>query len=218
MKLNKKQTTAQILTKAAPYIEKCRKIPLWNIVLPQWSKIGLWGEIFALCIKTKEQPDGCLYPESCRVVVRVIDGKVYMTGGKPDAYTWDEETTAKYMSNPDKIKYIGINSPQGLINLADVLQTITNPDEKLVFADWFCMVNCDFFLVGTPEEQRQCIEITRELYDAGVTVCVDDWMKPDDNGEAETTQLNVGDFLIVNDSGVYCIRRKEFMETHRLYR
>lgn len=208
-----------ILRIAAPYIEGCRKIPLSNIVLPLWSDIGLWGQIFALRVKTKEQPDGCSYPESCRVVVRVIDGKVYMTGGKPDAYTWDEKTTKKYLpDDPKKFKYIGINSPDGLIRLSNVLQTIADPDEKRVLADWFCMVNRDFILVGTPEEQRRCIEITRELYDAGVTACVDDWMKANDNGEADATRLNVGDFLIVKETGVYCIRRDEFMETHRLYR
>lgn len=216
MKLNKEQRTKWILEVAKPYIEKCAKIALQNIVLPRWSDIGLWGQIFLPCVDTKEGQR--VYPKSCRVVVRVIDGKVFMTGGKPDAYAWSEETSAKYLSDPEKVRYIGANSPSGLINLAEILQTITDPEEKMIFADWFCMVNRDFLLVGTPEEQRQCVEVTQELYDAGLKTCVDDWVEPDDNGEAEATPLNVGDFLIVKETGVYCIRRAEFMETYKLYR
>ena len=218
MKLYKAKITAQILETVAPHTERCRKIALANIVLPRWSDIGLWGQIFAMRVRTKEQPDGCPYPESCRVVVRIIDGKVYMTGGMPDAYAWDEETAKKYLSDLDKIRYIGINSAAGIVNLSEILQTVADPKEKLALADWFSMSNRDFLLVGTPEEQRQCVEVTQELYEAGLTVCVDDWMEPDDNGEAEATQLNVGDFLIIKKSGVYCIRRAEFYETHRLYR
>ena len=50
---------------------------------------------------------------------------------------------------------------------------------------------------------RFCIRITQELYDAGWNFCVDEWMKVNDNGEADTTQLFVGDVIIVthNDDG-----------------
>lgn len=76
----------------------------------------------------------------------------------------------------------------------------------------------DLLLVTSAEESRRCVEITPDLYAAGITSCVDEWMEVDSNGEAEETRLNVGDFLIVNEAGnsVYCIRRDEFLETHSL--
>ena len=217
MELNKEKTTKQIFSMIETRIKDCTKISLANIVMPRWSDIGLWGKVMAMHVKTKEQPEGCPYSEiSCRVVVRIIDGKLYMTGGRPDAYAWDKETVKKYLSNPDKVKYIGINSPAGLVNLAEIIMTIKSEKERLDLADYFSMVNRDFLLVYSPEEKRRCVEVTQELYDAGLTACVDDWMEPDDNGNAKATQLNVGDFLIVKSSGVYCVRREEFMGTYKI--
>lgn len=43
-------------------------------------------------------------------------------------------------------------------------------------------------------------------------------METDKYGEADITQLNIGDYLIVsaNNDAVYCIRHDEFIETHSL--
>ena len=85
---------------------------------------------------------------------------------------------------------------------------------QICFATW----KKDLLLVTSNEERRRCVEITPDLYAAGITSCVDEWMEIDSNGEAEETRLNPGDFLIVNEAGnsVYCIRRDEFLETHSL--
>lgn len=214
MKLNKEQTTANILSLAAGQIRPCTKQTIDNIIFPKWSDIGLWGEIFAMKVKTKEQPLGCDYDEAkFQVVMRVIDGKVLMTGGRPDAYTWKAEKVAEYVEKK-KFRYIGINSAQGIITLSKVINTIPEEKEQEMFADFFSTINKDLLLITSGQESRQCIEVTRELYDAGITACVNSWMEPDENGEADATILNVGDFLIIENNRVYCVRHDEFVATH----
>lgn len=218
MKRNKKETTANILKMAADKIQPCTKLRLDNIVFPKWSDIGLWGEILAMRVKTKEQPNGCDYPEATyQVVMRVIGGKVLMTGGRPDSYAWKQSKVEGYLKDPNQLRFIGVNSAAAILNLAAVLDTIQSRDEKLMFADMFSSINKDLLLITTPDESRRCIEVTAELYDAGLTYCVDSYMDPDANGEAEETILHVGDFLIVESSEkIYCVRRNEFMETYAI--
>ena len=36
----------------------------------------------------------------------------------------------------------------------------------------------------------------------------------DENGDAEATELQIGDFMIATNDGVYRVGRDEFMETH----
>jgi hypothetical protein len=216
MKLNKAEATAKIHAMADKHTSPCVKLPLQNIVFPKWSDLGLLGMIFAQKIKTKEQPLGCDYDEAVyQVVMRVINGKVLMTGGRPDAYTWRQSKVEDVLSDPSKIRLIGTNSAAGLVALSEILATIADADERMIFADMFCNLKKDRLLVKTDAEERRCIEVTQDLFDAGLTVCVDSWMTPDENGEAEATQLSVGDFLIVEkDGSVYCVRRDEFAETH----
>lgn len=218
MKLNKKTVTESIHALADGSIRPCTKLQMDNIVFPKWSDLGLLGMIFSQKVKTKEQPLGCDYDEATyQVVMRVINGKVLMTGGRPDAYTWKHTKVAKIIADPSKVRLIGTNSASAVINLSDVMATIEDRSEKSVFADMFCSLNKDLLLVTTEAEERRCIEVTQEFYDAGLTACVDSWMEPDENGEANATQLQVGDFLIVEESGdVYCIRRDEFIETHSI--
>lgn len=215
MKKNKEQTTAQILSLIEGNIVPCTKKRLDNILFPKWSDMGLFGQIISQTVKTKEQPNGCPYDEMrFQVVMRILGGKVLMTGGRPDAYAWGAEQVEKILSSA---KPIGVNSAAGAIAFAETLSTITDLEEEMLFADMFCNWKKDLLLVTTPAEKRQCVEVTKELYDAGLTFCVDEWMKPNDNGEAEETILNVGDFLIISPKGsVYCIRRDEFFETHSL--
>ena len=217
MKMNKEKSTMFIMGLAKDHIVACVKLALDNMVFPRWSDLGLLGMIFAQKVKTKEQPNGCDYDEATfQVVLRVIGGKVFMTGGRPDAYTWKQDKVIKLMSNSENIKLVGTNSAQAVINLADILGTIKDIQEKKAVADMFCSLNKDLLLIRTEAENRRCIEVTQELYDAGITACVDSWMETDENGEAEATILNVGDFLIVEGESVYCIRREEFLETHSL--
>ncbi len=214
-KINKERTTKTILGIAKDQIRDCKKLQMDNIIFPKWDDLGLLGLIFRQDVKTKEQPDGCIYDEATyRVVMRVINGKVLMTGGRPDAYTWKYQK----VENSKNVRFIGCNSAEALINLSGMLETISDVEEKKMFADMFCNMKKDLLLVTSAEESRRCVEITPDLYAAGITSCVDEWMEVDSNGEAEETRLNVGDFLIVNEAGnsVYCIRRDEFLETHSL--
>lgn len=214
-KLNKDQTTSRILEAVKNDIKPCTKNQVDNIVFPKWSDLGLLGMIFSQKIKTKEQPNGCDYDEVIyRVVLRVLGGKVLGTGGLPDSYTWKQSKLEDI--DPANIRLIGCNSAQGILNLSSVLGTIKDEKEKTMVADMFCSLNKDLLLVTTASESRRCVEITQELFDAGVTACVDSWMETDQDGNAKATMLNVGDFLIVDGESVYCIRRDEFMLTHSL--
>lgn len=214
-KANKKLLTQQILEAAADQIQHCTKLQMDNIIFPKWNDLGLLGMIFRQDIRTKEQPDGHVYDEAVyQVVMRIISGRVLMTGGRPDSYTWKHSKVA----NSKNVRFIGCNSADAVINLSTTLATITDNEEKHLFADMFCNLNKDLLLITSPEENRLCIEITPELYSSGITSCVDDWMDTDANGEADITSLNIGDFLIVseNKDSVYCIRHDEFLETHSL--
>lgn len=214
-KINKERTTKQVMEIAKDQIRECKKLQMDNIIFPKWDDLGLLGLIFRQDVKTKEQPDGCIYDEATyRVVMRVINGKVLMTGGRPDAYTWKHQK----VESSKNVRFIGCNSAEALINLSGMLETIFDVEEKKMFADMFCNMKKDLLLVTSAEESRRCVEISPDLYAAGITSCVDEWMEVDSNGEAEETRLNVGDFLIVNEAGnsVYCIRREEFLETHSL--
>lgn len=225
MKLNKKNTNFAIRGMVDKHLRNCTKLELDNIVFPKWSDMGLLGQILAMKVKTKEQPAGCDYDEAAfQVVLRVINGKVLMTGGRPDAYTWKQAKVADLLKE-GKVRLIGANSASGVINLSKVLSSIGDHDEQMMFADMFCNINKDMLLVTSPAESRVCVEVTQELYDAGLRACVDSWMVPDKLGEAEATILNVGDFLIVDGGDAYtaldevvfyCIRRAEFLETYSL--
>ncbi len=209
---NKKTTTSTILTLAEGQQKPCIKLELKNIVFPKWSDIGLIGMMFRQYLKTKEQPEGNLYDEAkFQTVLRVLRGKVLMNN-KPDTYCWK---FSKLESAKD-VRPIGTNCAEGLIALTDVLNEIEDIEEKKLLADMFSKLKEDLLLVTTPAENRTCIEVTEELYNAGITFCVDEWMDTDENGDASVTNLEIGDFLIVTDSGVYCIRREEFFETHNL--
>lgn len=139
-----------------------------------------------------------------------------MTGGRPDSYTWKQTKVANLIADPEKLRLIGTNSASALVNLTDVLGSIRDIREKHCVADMFSSLNKDLLLIATEAEERRCIEVTRDLYNAGITACVDSWMDTDENGESEATQLNIGDFLIIEGKYVYCIRHDEFVLTHEL--
>lgn len=213
-KANKALSTQRILEVAADQIQHCTKLQMDNIIFPKWNDLGLLGMIFRQNIRTKEQPEGHIYDEATyQVVMRIISGNVLMTGGRPDSYCWNHSKVAKANA-----RFIGCNSAEAVINLSTALMSITDENEKRLFADMFCNLNKDLLLITSPKEERLCIEITPELYQAGINFCIDEWMETDANGEADITQLNIGDYLIVsaNKDSVYCIRHDEFVETHSL--
>ena len=212
MKLNKTNSTRQILTLAAGKVQPCTKLEMQNIVFPKWSDIGLLGMMFRQCLMTKEQPTGNIYDEAqFQTVLRVLDGKLLMES-RPDTYCWKFSKLQKAKN----VRPIGVNCAEAILTMTEVLATVTDQSEKTMLTDMFANMKKDLLLVTSPAEQRVCIEFSQELHDAGITHCVDEWMDVDENGYAEATLLNVGDFLIVTDSGVYCIRRAEFLETHSL--
>lgn len=210
MKLNKFETTKRILNVGDTI--SCIKLELQNIVFPKWSDLGIMGMIFRQCVSTKEQPAGNIYDEAVfQTVLRVIGGKVLMSD-RPDCYCWKFSK----VENAKDVKVIGTNSAEGLISLCSVLSSITSESEKKMLADMFANMKKDLLLVTTPAERRYCIEVTQEMYDAGITACVDEWMETDESGMAPATQLYVGDYLIVTTSGIYRVGHDEFMETHTL--
>ena len=214
-KANKTISTRNILEVAADMIQPCTKLQMDNIIFPKWNDLGLLGMIFRQDVCTKEQPEGYVYDEATyQVVMRIISGRVLMTGGRPDAYTWKHTKVA----TSKNVRFIGTNSAEAVINLSTALLSISDDEEKHLFADMFCNLKKDLLLITSPEESRFCIEITPELYAKGITSCVDEWMETDENGEAEITHLNIGDYLIIssNRDRIYCIRHDEFMETHSL--
>lgn len=211
MNLNKVESTNRIL--AIGKQRPCTKLELQNIVFPKWSDLGLLGMMFRQCVATKEQPLGNIYDEAVfQTVLRIIGGKVLMSE-RPDCYCWK---FSKVLENIKNAKVIGSNSAEGLISLCTVLNSVTNEDDKKVLADMFANMKKDLLLVTTPAENRSCIEVTQELYDAGITACVDEWMSTDGNGMASATLLYVGDYLIVTGNSVYRIGHDEFVETHVL--
>ncbi len=208
---NKTFTTRDIIDLAKGRITPCIKVETQNIVFPHWSDLGLLGLMFRQCIVTKEQPDGHIYDESSfQPVLRILDGKVLMNN-KTDSYAWKFSK----LGSAKNIGVIGTATAEGLISLATVLSSISDDQEKALVAGMFANFNKNLQLVTTPAEKRVCIEVTKDLYDAGLTFCVDEWAETDENGYAEETILNIGDFLIVTSYGVYCIRREEFLTTHK---
>lgn len=210
MKLNKLESTQRIL-EMGKHVH-CRKSAMNNIVFPKWSDLGLVGMMFRQCVSTKEQPLGYIYDEAkFQTVLRIINGKVLMTG-RPDCYCW----SFSKITSSKNVSVIGTNSATGIINMCNVITSISSEDEKKMVADMFASLNKDLLLVHTELEERTCIQVTPELYKAGITACVDEWMDTDENGCATPTLLSIGDYLIVSESGVYCIRQEEFEQTHTI--
>lgn len=211
MKLKKSETTKRILEVGNTI--GCIKLELQNIVFPKWSDLGIMGMIFRQCVSTKEQPAGNIYDEAVfQTVLRVIGGKVLMSD-RPDCYCWK----LSKVTNAKNVKVIGTNSAEGLISLCSVLSSVTSESEKKMLADMFANLKKDFLLVTTPAENRYCIEVTQEMYDTGITACVDEWMETDENGMAEATQLYVGDYVIVTgNNSLYRVGHDEFEKTHRI--
>lgn len=214
MMINKSTSTATILNTAKDHIRSCTKLPMANIVMPSLDEQGLMAYVFPGMVITKEQPNGCNYGSAASPVLRVLGGKL-LKNGMADAYAWDAATYQKKAAKTHPVGF-GFGATVESIKWAiEILNTVKDPTERDMLTK-FMLEQPSLRLIFSAEEQRKCIEVTKELYNAGVTMCVDDWMKEDENGMAEATILNIGDYLIVSPDGVYCIRRDEFLETHTL--
>ena len=213
--MNKRETTDRILSLGT--VRSCTKLALDNILFPNWSDWELMGKILRQCVRTKEQPEGYVYPEGeYQVVMRIIGGKL-LIDDKPDAYCWSLSKVQKWAQNG---KVIGFETLEAFKNLNVVLNSITDPKEQDEFFDMVKRFSLGFLVVHTEAESRECIVVTQELYDQGVTGCVDSWVKPDKNGEGPETKLYVGDALIVEHKPegvfVYRVGADEFAQTYSL--
>ena len=195
--------------------QKCTKVSLINIVFPKWNELDIINDIFRQMVKTKEQPKGFVYDENeFRVVFRIYNGKIYDHNNKPDAYCWSIDDFIKKSKN---IQSIGINSAEAILNLCSVLNTMSNEDEKKKLASMFSSFNKNLLYIESKEEDRITVEITEDLYNKGIISCIDEWCK-EIGGEYSITQIDIGDFLIINhtDKTVYRIERDAFLATHIL--
>ena len=202
--------TTEILAMATPVA--CTKMAIGNIVMPQWNEEDLEHYMFRRYVKTKEAPMGHYYDEAeFTPVLRIVDHVVIDSRNQTDNYCWDKAMVAKHI---DRAVPIGSNSARGMVTLSNVICSICKESDQLKLGRFFAKYKEDCLYIYTPEEQRKCIVVTQELYDAGLTWCIDQWVKPDENGEYEITELEVGDVLIV-DTGVYCCRKNMFAATYK---
>ena len=182
----------------------CTKLPISNLVLPQ--NPVLLNIMHAFAPKTAEQPLGCKYDaKKYQSMVRVINGQLLFddarrvddNGVRTDNYCWTIDKVQGYV-NKGKAKVINNKTEEGLANKEIFLQSLTSEKERQMMADMLNFLNADFLLIEDAMDKRFCIRITQELYNAGWTHCVDEWMDTDENGNAPATELFVGDVIIVN--------------------
>jgi len=214
MKINKSENNKFVMKAAENYAISVTKKEMDNLVMPMLSEMSeMLFDLWQLVICTKEQPDGCFYDKNqYQLVIRIIAGQV-LFGGRIDAYAWKHTKVEAACSRP-----CGLESSEAKANLEDFLQTINDDGEREMMRKFITLFRHNFLIVHTDEEERVAMEVTQKLYDAGLTSVVDSWMEPDDDGNAEETVLEVGDWLVINkEKGTaYCIRHKEFLMTHRI--
>ena len=190
-----------------------RKNAMSNIIFPKFTEMGILKDMFGQCVKTNEQPQGELYSElEYRVIWRIYNGKLYNANGLLDVYCWSDDD---FSSKATKAVPIGRESALGLLNLTDIIHRLDSYEDKVKVADLFCRLGMDLLLVDSKEEIRSVVEITEDLYKAGITTCIDQWEKKTDNGY-NVTKLSVGDFLVMDHDNetVYCIKKEPFEATH----
>ena len=193
--------------------KKCKKISLINIVFPNWDELDVINDMFRQVVKTKEHPEGFLYNEAnYRVVLRIYNGRLYDDSNMADSYCWSNKDV---LSKSKKVQPIGINSPIAILNLCSVLNSMINEDEKLKIAGMFSSFNKNLLYIESKEEHREVVEITEDLYNKGITSCIDEWVDMVNN-EYIHTPLNIGDYLVINHENktLYRIEKDAFLATH----
>lgn len=208
MKANKRRTTQKILE--AGQIIPCVKLEECIIFFPEWKELGILGKMLRQCIVTKEQPDGQIYDENnFQIVMKIINGKI----------EWSCMEKSKVKKIQDKT-IVGSNSAEGMNNVAKVLMKISDENERKLFLEMLQLFRKDFQLLISPADKRVCIEVTQQMFDGGITYCVESWVMTDEIGAATVTNLVVGDYLILEDIDdepcIYRISREEFFNSYQL--
>lgn len=212
---------------------RATKLALDNIIDPKEQSI--WKLLTNLqFLATPENHNGQFYPADKYVVVRrVLGGKVVIkadTDGftETDTYAWKMEDFIKKLP---KAVQIGGYDPSGkafmrAVNLMNSIVRVPG-DEDNPMSDYSLMAGllanaspAGYLLIHTDAEERVVVEVTQELYDAGLTFIVDEWQTADENtGMYKTTDVEVGDFILMNhkDQTVYRIASPQFHETHTIH-
>ena len=194
------------------HIIPCVKLEMYNIVWPSWSAEEYeFDRRFhgAHYINNKEQ--GCYpYAPEYHPLCRIVGGELVDENGMLDAYAWTEEKFCQFATD---VQPFGGNSGKGILNMCAIIPTIKNEHDRIMFAHRMAREKRDLLLVTTAAEDRRCVEITQELYDLGLTACIDQWVKLAPNGTYAITNLQVGDRLII-DRQVYCVRKDMYEKTY----
>ena len=210
-------------TLAVPYI----KLSMDNIVIPSMKRYG-FASAQVTCVRSKENPEGQIYKDG-HMVVRAIDGHLIeetfedasssgvIDGNNTyDAYAWTEKKVSRAIEAGDT-KPIGRFSPEGLANFARIYNSLKTERDRDLFCDSFMPYGIDLLLIHTDAEDKMCVEVTQELWDAGLRYWADDWRNNsmDENGMVDTTALKVGDLLVISPEGAYVCAASVARQTYR---
>ena len=146
------------------------------------------------------------YEADYRPVIQLLDYSLFNDKGEINAFAWSPKDFTKKAKKPLVMKGEKCSVARML------LKTIKTPKERELVAG-LLRLGLEILLVETPEEEREVIEVTQDLYNAGVTEIVNSW-----DNEAENpvvTALEIGDRLVVEGDLFYCIRKDVFEKTHR---
>ena len=203
---------------------------VFTIVVPH---LGLLFDMFVMQTKDGQKTYvlSDLKPGSRpnHVLFRVINGKLYMfttmateqDGARQaqpvveerlDTYAWTDEEFDNNLP-ARKRKVIGFQSEAGREMLQSVIDSLQNPRDKERLENLFKMYTVDFVCGAQLADWRQVVEITQEMYDAGLTSISNDYDNPGD----APTQLVVGDFLVITEKGMYRIDRATFVASHSTF-
>lgn len=186
-------------------IKPCHKIGTDMIALPKWSEMGAFSYIMKFSVMTAENPNGQDYPfAEFQPVVRIVENKLLFSdkrrtdGKRADSYAWSFDEVQKHV-NKGKTKPIGIMSTEGLLNLSRVLSSLEDDYEREQLAGMFASFNKDMLLISTLPEDRFFIRVTQDIIDNVFPYIIDEWQEYslDENGNAEVTDIQVGDAIIV---------------------
>lgn len=179
-------------------IVRARKIEVITIGLGKVKNLSdlkdvIWhNEDGKTILVTKEAPHGCSYADDRTVVVRVIDGKVLISG-MYDIYAPDESKIENLLSKSFDLSKLSEEQMVELKPLIDVASDVRPA-------------------IAPGESGRRVIVITAEMIAAGVTECYNEW-------DPETPcVLEEGDVFLVSDESHfkgYRIGREEFAGTHQ---
>ena len=220
MKLNKEENFKLITLLSKGKMHDCIKLPIDNIIFPEWGSITLLSKLLRQTVITKENPLGETYDETkFTICLRLINGRLLDYSGMADIYTWKTAKVKDIVEHTkqEDLKFIGTNTLGAIKTLHEVLNTMEDPSEKDMLISWFLNFKKDFLFIHTESEERVCVMVTKELLDK-VQYCVNEWETPDQDGLCEAMRLTEGDYLIVNMSSqtLYRIEKETFEGTHKL--